>query len=212
MQKITFYTKESYSVKNNALELVEKLNFNYAQKKHVLNLKKAALLTIDAQNYFFNAASTAFIASSPQIITSIKQLQNFFLANNILCLQTKHIDDANGKMQNWWGRSILDDEIVSSLQNTGITIIKKRSYDAFWQTSLKNILKAHGITQIIIVGVCTHLCCETTARAAFIQGFDVFIVLDAVCAHNKNINNNSIINLAHGFVAPILLSDIYAKK
>ena len=43
-------------------------------------------------------------------------------------------------------------------------LTSKRTYDAFHATELQALLEANGVDSVIVCGVMTNLCCETTAR------------------------------------------------
>jgi bifunctional isochorismate lyase/aryl carrier protein len=88
------------------------------------------------------------------------------------------------------------------------TLNQKSQYDAFYQTSLEEMLHAKGVTQVVICGVMTHLCCETTARSAFIRGFEVFFPVDGTATYNLAYHKASLLNLAHGFASLVLMKDI----
>jgi bifunctional isochorismate lyase/aryl carrier protein len=45
----------------------------------------------------------------------------------------------------------------------------------------------------------THLCCETTARAAFVAGYEVFFLVDGTASYNEEFHISTLKNLAHGF-------------
>jgi isochorismate hydrolase len=53
-----------------------------------------------------------------------------------------------------------------------------------------------------------HLCCETTARSAFVRGFEVFFVVDATATYNRQFHQSTLINLAHGFAIPVLTQEV----
>ena len=53
-------------------------------------------------------------------------------------------------------------EVHRSKLDTFIT--SKQTYDAFHNTELQEVLEAHGVGQLVISGVMTNCCCETTAR------------------------------------------------
>lgn len=55
----------------------------------------------------------------------------------------------------------------------------------------------------------THLCCETTARSAFIRGFDVFFTIDGTATYNEDFHFGTLYNLAHGFAVPLLIDEIF---
>ncbi|MCK5430721.1 MAG: isochorismatase family protein, partial [Anaerolineales bacterium] len=96
------------------------------------------------------------------------------------------------------------------LNTDGGTVILKSTYDAFLDTSLDNILHDNKVEQVVICGVMTHLCCETTARSAFIQGFDVFFTVDGTATYNQEHHLATLLNLSHGFATPLLIGEVLA--
>jgi nicotinamidase-related amidase len=87
-------------------------------------------------------------------------------------------------------------------------IFVKNQYDAFYNTDLEEYLKSRGIEQVIITGVLTNLCCETTARSAFVKGFEVLFPLDATAAYNKEFHLSTFRNLGFGFCPIITTADL----
>ena len=87
-------------------------------------------------------------------------------------------------------------------------VIKKTQYDGFYQTPLEDILREKGISQLVITGVMSHLCCETTARTAFVRGFTVFFPIDGTATYNEDFHWATFLNLSHGFVIPLLIEDL----
>ena len=61
----------------------------------------------------------------------------------------------------------------------GDLVIRKRSSDSFYGTSLQQDLDARGITHLIVVGMKTEMCVDTTSRVAVSRGYDVTLVADA---------------------------------
>lgn len=57
-------------------------------------------------------------------------------------------------------------------------IISKRTPDSFHQTDLQNELDARGIKNLVITGIHTAYCVDTTCRRAYILGYDVILVKD----------------------------------
>ena len=64
---------------------------------------------------------------------------------------------------------------------TGEAVIAKTLPSSFDRTELHDILQARGITTLILAGLMTHMCVETTARAALPLGYSVIVAADA-CA------------------------------
>lgn len=50
-----------------------------------------------------------------------------------------------------------------------------------------------------MTGVMTNLCCETTAREAFVKGFRVFFSTDATATLDLELHEATLKNLAYGF-------------
>ena len=56
--------------------------------------------------------------------------------------------------------------------------IVKHKYDAFHQTDLDTLLRNLGVDSVVITGVTTDCCCESTARAAFERDYCVAFTSD----------------------------------
>lgn len=71
-------------------------------------------------------------------------------------------------------------EIVDALKPLpGELVINKRTQGAFASTGIEGVLRSLGIDTIVVTGVSTNNCVETTAREASDRGFGVVMVSDA---------------------------------
>lgn len=61
----------------------------------------------------------------------------------------------------------------------GDVVIQKRHPDAFQDTNLQRELESRGIERLIIAGIQTEYCVDTTCRRAYSLGYDVALVEDA---------------------------------
>lgn len=61
----------------------------------------------------------------------------------------------------------------------GEPVITKTSHNAFTTTNLQQLLTQHGVTELVIGGIRTEQCCETTTRIASDLGYDVVFVTEA---------------------------------
>ena len=173
-----------------------------------------AFLIMDMQDFFLKKNSHAFIPSALPIINRIIRIRERCRKLNIPVIYTRHINSIEdaGQMSRWW-RDILtrEDEmsqIIKELYEPGSIIVEKSQYNAFFKTDLEGILKDNNISQIIISGVMTHLCCETTAREAYVRGFDVYFGIDFTATYNREFHGSSLINLSHGFAVPVLADEM----
>ena len=176
--------------------------------------EKAALLVIDMQNIFLEEKYSPFIPSSSAILPRIKQLAKKFDESKRPVIFTRHVNTEKnaGMMGKWWKSYIMEDfeasEITNKIDISESIVVIKPQYDAFIESDLEAVLRDKKITQLVICGVMTHLCCETTARSAFMKRFEVFFAVDGTATYNEQLHRGAIINLAHGFAKPVLINDI----
>jgi len=82
------------------------------------------------------------------------------------------------------GRILVDGEpgndIVPDLApGAGETVIVKPGKGAFWSTPLHEILTTAGVTHLLIAGVTTEVCVQTTMREANDRGYECLLIEDA---------------------------------
>jgi nicotinamidase-related amidase len=58
-------------------------------------------------------------------------------------------------------------------------VLTKTSHNAFTTTNLQQQLTMHGVRELLISGIRTEQCCETTTRVGSDLGFDMTFVTDA---------------------------------
>ncbi len=56
--------------------------------------------------------------------------------------------------------------------------IRKKATDSFHQTELQSVLEAHGVTNLVICGLQSEFCVDTTTRRALALGYPVVLVAD----------------------------------
>jgi len=178
------------------------------------DIDNSTLLVLDMQNYFFDSSSNAFVPSSTAIIPNVIKLVELFQSNGRPVVFTQHLNNkSNANMMNSWWKNLLKKKsghykIISELNKFQYKTIKKTQYDAFYKTNLNSFLKNHAIKQLVVCGVMTHLCCETTIRSAFVRGYLSFFPVDATATYNYEHHLSSFKNLSHGFSVPLLTKDI----
>lgn len=111
-------------------------------------------------------------------------------------------------MKSWWTKEVSERWAQYYLKVDPKHFIFKNTYDAFYQTELEKILIEQKVDQLIFTGVMTHLCVETTARSAFVRGFEVVLVQDATWDKNDWYHFASLKNLAHGFAVVCTAQEI----
>ncbi len=80
-------------------------------------------------------------------------------------------------------------------------IVNKTRYGAFHGTDLAQLLRQRGIDTVIVSGIATNICCETTAREASQHDFRVVFLSDGTAT--KEMNGVSAQDLQRATVASI---------
>lgn len=178
-------------------------------------ISKSALVVIDLQNYFLNPKSHAFIPSARVILPRIHATIALFRRTKNPIFYTRFAVQKNEKdlIGTWWGTSVEEGSSESKLFTefaplSHETVLRKTHYNAFLGTTLHKKLKEAKVDSVLICGVQTHLCCESTARAAFEEGFKVFILADGTASSTEALHIHSLQTLSLGFATPIFSDDL----
>jgi nicotinamidase-related amidase len=80
-------------------------------------------------------------------------------------------------------------------------VVEKSAYSAFFpgRCPLPELLRARGIDTVLITGVLTNICCESSARDAMTLGFRVVMVADANAARSDEEHRAALYNVMRNF-------------
>jgi len=177
----------------------------YERHPYDIAPQSTALLVIDMQSCFTSARSHAYLPASQVIVPNIRRLIARFRAEKRPVVLTRHIDRRGheGVMGVWWNGPIYASDPLSRLDPrmdvSGAAVLRKAKYSAFCQTRLDEMLRRKGTRTVAITGVMTHLCCETTARDAFLHDLQVAFIMDATATQDEALHLSALRNLADGF-------------
>ena len=168
----------------------------------------AALLVIDMQRFFLEPDAPGFTEGGPAILPNVARLVGAFRRAGRPVLFTRHVhrpDRSDAGIMGWWWEGMClegsrESEIhpeVAPLD--GEKVIPKHRYSAFHDTDLATVLRCLRIEEVAVCGVMTNLCCETTAREAYMRDHRVFFVADGTGAATEEMHVASLLNLAYGF-------------
>ena len=136
----------------------------------------SALLVIDVQESF-RRRDTWEVVSNPDVADDAQRLVDAARAAGDLVVWVLHSEPGSG--------TVFDPESGFVRLMPGLTpldgepILTKTSRNAFTTTNLGQLLTERGIRDLIICGIQTEQCCETTARVAADLGYAVTFVTDA---------------------------------
>jgi len=183
-----------------------------APRPHLqLEPPKAALLVIDMLRYFAAPEGRCFLPAAPVAAARIASLLTAWRSFGGTIIYTRHAHEGPhdlGMLGRFFDDYIHtgepDSEIIDALRpEPGEPLLRKVTYDAFIGTPLSETLKERGVDQILVTGVLTHMCCETTARSAFCRGFEVYVGADATASTTEERHMQSLLAMADS-VAVIL--------
>jgi biuret amidohydrolase len=174
------------------------------------DLEKTALVIIDMQRDFlevggFGDALGNDVTQLRGIVPNIKQLLDLFRSKNLTVIHTieghqsdlsdcpiSKLNRGKGKLKigdvGPMGRILILGEsgnnIIPELQPLeNEIIITKPGKGAFYGTNLQSILQQKNITHLIITGVTTEVCVQTTMREANDRGYECLLVEDGTASY-----------------------------
>ena len=139
-------------------------------------MTQTALIVIDVQESFRVRPNWKAV-NHPDIADRVTVLVNAARANGDLVVWVLHTEPGTGGA---FDPALGDVRLIEGLEPAaGEPILTKTSHNAFTTTNLQQILTQHGIREVVISGIRTEQCCETTTRVASDLGYDVVFVTEA---------------------------------
>ncbi|MCO1658340.1 cysteine hydrolase family protein [Pseudonocardia humida] len=135
-----------------------------------------ALLVIDVQESFRRRDTWAAV-SNPDIVDDVDALVAAARRRGDLVVWILHSEPGTGTVFDpARGYVRLMDGLVP---REGEPVLTKTSRNAFTTTNLQQLLTERGVRDLVVTGIQTEQCCETTARLANDLGYRVDFVTDA---------------------------------
>lgn len=168
----------------------------HASEPWAFEKDRAALLVIDMQRDFVEEGAVMEVAAARHRIPVMRRVVDLCRAAGIPVIYTQHVLSdgfeispletsyqprlkATGMREGSAGTEIVDE----LAPRAGDVLIKKHRYDAFHNTQLETVLRnirgAGQVDTVIIIGTVTNICCESTARSAFMRDYKVAFIGDA---------------------------------
>lgn len=96
--------------------------------------------------------------------------------------------------------------ILADFFEEGDEIVEKNKDSGFYETELHDRLQAAGVDTVLVSGLQTQICVQTTAADAFFRGYNVWVPSDCVVSGNPEDRDRSLEWLA-GYCATVAPSD-----
>jgi len=138
-----------------------------------MSTSATALLVVDVQESFRHRSYWRD-CDVPSFVECLRSLIAGAQSRKVPVIQIFHVED--------YGPFSLESGYVVPLQDLSFTpdaVFQKRSHSALVGSGLDVWLTQHGIRRVIVCGIRTEQCCETTTRHASDLGYQVDYVTDA---------------------------------
>lgn len=146
---------------------------------------KKALILIDIQNDYFESWANP-LHEPLKASENAKKILEKFRQENMEIIHIKHISTRA------WSTFFLPDTFwseihtnVSPLENEKVII--KNYPNSFRETELLNYLQEKNVEELVICWMMTHMCVDSTARAAKDFWFNITIIWDACATKSQEI-------------------------
>jgi len=177
-----------------------------------LDPRKAALVVIDMQNHFMAPGFMAETPTAREVVPHVNRLAKDLrdMGGHVVWIQnvttgtreswsTYHeflqTPDRAAKRYASMEHGAEGHKIWPGLDVRAEDVcMNKRRYSAFLQGSsdIESHLRARGIDTVIVVGVATQVCCESTARDACMLNFKTLMISDACATDSDELHNASL--------------------
>jgi nicotinamidase-related amidase len=144
-------------------------------------MPQIALLTIDMQKEYFEEGRPLKVPDGAEVLANVIQLQESARESGVPLVHIQHISlDPEG------GVFVEGTPFADLMSESGPVgeekVFVKRYPSAFAVTQLDGYLKELGVDTLVITGLMSFMCCDTTARDAHSKGYKVLYVQDATAA------------------------------
>ncbi|MFA6002588.1 MAG: isochorismatase family protein [Elusimicrobiota bacterium] len=183
-------------------------------------LGKSGLLIVDMQEFFLDRGSPAYLPAARAILRNVRRLAEVFRQAGRPVLFSAHAqadtDKDGGLMLQWWDKVCRAAspwaQVSGILEPKAADVYRKTGYNVFSNPEVQKRILKEGVSQLVVVGVKTDLCVESTVRAAFDLGVSTFVPADAVAGNTEEQHLSALKAMARGFSRVVLADDVLAGR
>lgn len=139
-----------------------------------LPIEQSALLVVDVQDSF-KVGSRWSRRNNPGFEQNLDRLIRSYRAAGLPVIFILHNDPDPGFRPGDPEVRLMD----FLIREEGDPLLLKNTRNSFTSTNLREILDAKGVRRLVVTGISTEQCCETTTRVAADFGYDVDFVTEA---------------------------------
>jgi nicotinamidase-related amidase len=184
------------------------------------NPSRSALLVIDMQRFFLDPDSPSFTCGGLAILPNLIKLIQAYRSKHLPVIYTRHVhhpDMLDAGIMGWWWQGMCKEGSPESEVHPDIAPLQgekeilKHRYSAFYNTDLETVLRCLKVEDLVIAGIMTNMCCESTARDAYFRDYRLFFLADGTGSVTEEMHLASLLNLAFGFAWVTTVASILAQ-
>jgi len=134
-----------------------------------------ALLIIDVQKAFYDKKSHDYAYDGEGLLTAINKVATKARKSDVPVIYIQHDGDKGDPLEPGAPGWPIHPSIAP---HEGELVIHKPTPDSFYKTNLENELKSRGIKKLVIMGIQSDWCIDTTVRRAYSLEYNVTVVED----------------------------------
>lgn len=151
---------------------------------------KQGLLLIDIQNDYFTGGAMELVGMEAAAANAAKVLERF-RKKGLPIYHIQHSSNHHGATFFIPGTSGMDIHKSVTPKDKEPVILKERP-SAFKGTDLQAMLQRDAVDSVVIVGAMTHMCIDTTTRAARDLEFNCVVIADACATRALSFMNKTV--------------------
>ncbi len=187
-----------------------------------VDVTRTALIVVDMQNDFVRVGAPQEVPDARPTIPVIRALIERFRALGRPIVLTRFLAGPSRTLMWTWSPELGPEQrscwlgvrrtygdvegeregpaVIDELApEPGDTIIDKYGYGAFHGTRLHDVLQAHAVDTVVVVGTVTQICVDETVRGAFELGLRAVLVSDGVSSFDEELHRATLRNVAMKF-------------
>jgi nicotinamidase-related amidase len=206
----------AFTLPDSVLERVRRRLGGRTRCVESLDPARTALAVVDMQNYFVTPGFQACCDDARGLAKPIHRLAGELRSAGgvVVWIQTAALPAEHGDWQSLYdtyspgAREARLRDLAEGSEGYALwsemkpdpadIFVRKLRYSAFIQESsdIEARLRERGIDTVLIAGVATNVCCESTARDAMMVGFRVIMVSDCLAAMTEEEHRASLVSFA----------------
>ncbi|KAF2958957.1 cysteine hydrolase [Thermotoga sp. Ku-13t] len=156
-----------------------------------------ALLLIDLQRDFVEPGGALYFPKAESVLLPVLNLVEKYKQENLPIITTQDWHEEDDAEFRIWPKHCVKNthgaELVKQLKDSLAgyqkhIAVRKTRYSAFYGTDFEEILKSHGIDEVEVCGVVTHICVLFTVEELRNRGIRTIVRKEGVASYDESLH------------------------